>query len=431
MSEITTTNLSNPESRRAAPVPPVVGSRPIGQQVNLYLLTAVLYLTVAVLAAVDSAVTSFSLIPWFSGLRWLRVHLITLGAITQALFGVLPGIVTGRSGVVGAGLSTWLVLNSGIVVLIAGIPAMNTELIFVGGTLVFGAVVALVRRLHASCDRTGPDARFGGTRFYVAGFVYFLVGIIVGTGLWLGWSEALAIRIPIEVHIHANNWGLMSLVFAGLIVDNYRHWTGRDLAWPRSVPIIFWTMTIGALGLVLGPWLGSNWFAVPGLVLHLAATGWLLASVIVPLRGDRAVWRRPGIWHLTTSYTWILAPVLIAPLIILGVAGFPGAGVEQNAPQALIYGWVLQFGYALVPYLFRRLFRRGEQPELGGSWLSLAAVHLGGVLLWVGIFATEAQGILHGFAYTLWAISIIPILTDLVRTTRTGIEATSGAVEPA
>jgi hypothetical protein len=31
------------------------------------------------------------------------------------------------------------------------------------------------------------------------------------------------------------------------------------------------------------------------------------------------------------------------------VSGCPGAGIEQNAPQALIYGWVLQFGYALLP----------------------------------------------------------------------------------
>ena len=63
--------------------------------------------------------------------------------------------------------------------------------------------------------------------------------------------------VPIEVHIHANNWGLMSLVFAGLLIDLYPQFTGRELAWPRSVKAIFWLMSWGALGLVLGPWTGS------------------------------------------------------------------------------------------------------------------------------------------------------------------------------
>jgi cytochrome c oxidase cbb3-type subunit I len=130
----------------------------------------------------------------------------------------------------------------------------------------------------------------------------------VGTGLWLGWSEWLFIQVPIEVHIHANNWGLLSLVFAGLLVDMYPTWAKRPLAWPRSITPIFWMLTVGALGLVLGPWVMSNWFSVPGIILFLAATFWLLLNVVKPLWGDRAAWSQPGIWHLVTAYFWILAP---------------------------------------------------------------------------------------------------------------------------
>src|SRR5690606_2008342 len=99
--------------------------------------------------------------------------------------------------------------------------------------------------------------------------------ILVGTGLWLGWSEPLRIRIPIEVHIHANNWGFLSLVFAGLLVDVIPQVTGRPLASARSIRTLFWMMALGALGLVIGPWLGGPlWATVPGLVLHLTATLW-------------------------------------------------------------------------------------------------------------------------------------------------------------
>ena len=204
----------------------------------------------------------------------------------------------------------------------------------------------------------------------------------------------------------------MSLVFAGLLVDLYPGFTGRSLARPHSVTPIFWMMTLGALGLVLGPWFQSNLFSVPGLILHLSATIWLLLNIIKPLVGDRKMWT-PGMLHLITSYVWILAPVLVAPLIILGLPGFPGAGIEQNAPQALIYGWVLQFGYAIIPLLFRRIFQPGSSQRLGGNWFSLIAVHIGGIFLWVGIFLNESQAFLHGVAYGLWFASMLPIAYEL------------------
>jgi hypothetical protein len=125
---------------------------------------------------------------------------------------------------------------------------------------------------------------------------------------------------------------------------------------------------------------------------------------------------------LTTSYVWLLAPVLVAPLIILKVSGFPGAGIEQNAPQALIYGWALQFAYALLPYLFARsLLPDRPAPRLGGNWFSLITVNVGGVFLWASIFAADAQAALHGIAYALLVVSMLPIVIELWRIVRDGL----------
>ncbi|MFZ2521334.1 MAG: hypothetical protein WA089_21755 [Anaerolineae bacterium] len=390
---------------------------------NPYFLFALLYIMLAVLAALDSSLASLNLLPWFNGLRWLRVHLITLGTLTEIIFGLLPILVATRSGRPRPSIrwDIWLILNAGLLTLLVGIPLVNTPLIFVGGTLVFVATSMLVQHVHelrgaaVTPARTAPSGR----SFYLAGLSFFLLGIIVGTGLWLGWGEWLRIAVPIEVHIHANNWGFMALVFAGLIVDLYPDFAGRSLAWPQSLKPIFWMMTLGALLLVLGPWVQSTWFTVPGILLHLSATGWLLLNVIKPLRGERSAWG-PGLWHLLTSYVWIIAPVLVAPLIILKVPGFPGAGIEQNAPQALIYGWVLQFAYALLPYLFTRFFLPNEPAKLGGNWFTLLTVHLGGVFLWASIFITDSYTVLHGTAYALWAASLIPIVFDLWRIARKG-----------
>lgn len=399
---------------------------------NPYFLMALLYLFVAVLAALDASLTNLQLLPWFNGLRWLRIHFITLGVLTETTFGVAPLLAAARLALPRPKMrwDIWLFLNIGLVILLVGIPIINHSLILAGGTLIFVATILLFAQLWRMRSRAGaPTSR--SRKFYVAGLAYFLLGILVGTGLWLGWSEPLHIQVPIEVHIHANNWGFLSLVFAGLLLDVLSDFTGRPLASPRAITAIFWLMVSGALGLVVGPWLGGSlWIVVPGLVLHLTATLWLvLAAARALVRGGQA--RTPGAWHLISAYFWILAPVVIAPLILLGVPGFPGAGIEANAPQALIYGWVLQFGYALVPYFVRRLFLHESTPVLGGSWFSLVAIHLGSALIWIGIFVTPYQGLLHGTAYALFVASMLPIVLQLGRLVGRGVQRLQEKSAPA
>ncbi|MCC6896873.1 MAG: hypothetical protein IT321_28910 [Anaerolineae bacterium] len=389
---------------------------------NPYFLVTFLYVALAGLGALDASLIHFELLPFFAGLRWMRVHFITLGALTEFAFGILPVLVAARAGLPRPKIrwDIWLTLNLGLLILLMGIPPINPVLITAGGTLIFIAVILLMMQLGKMRIRNTATQTSEGRKFYLVGLAYLLLGILVGTGLWQGWSAWLQIKVPIEVHIHANNWGFMALVFAGLLVDLYPSFAGRSLAWPRSIRPIFWMMTIGALGLVLGPWFQSNLFSVPGLILHLTATIWLLLNVIKPLVGDRQL-LTAGMLHLITAYAWILAPVLVAPLIILQVPGFPGAGIEQNAPQALIYGWVLQFGYAMIPLLFRRIFLPDMPSKLGGNWFSLIAVHLGGIFLWVGIFLQEQQATLHGVAYGLWFVSMLPIAYELWQVVHNGI----------
>jgi len=373
---------------------------------NPFLLMAVFYLIVAIVAAVDAALTSFTLLPWFVGLPWLRIHFITLGVFSEAAFGVLPAFVAARRGTATPATrwDIWLTLNAGLVVLLAGIPSVNASLIITGGTLVFIAVTLLILQLRGL--GAGHSEGNGSLKFYVAGLVYLLVGILVGTGLWVGWNEALRLGIPKEVHIHANSWGFASLVFAGLLVDLLPALTGAPLASRRTLTTIFWAMTLGALGLVLGPWLSGNLYVtVPGLVLHIGATVWLLMVLTQALR-RHGLFARAGAWHLVVAYTWILLPVLVAPLIILGVPGIPGADIEATAPQALIYGWMLQFLYAVVPYFTARWLLVDGQARLGGNWLSLAAVNLGGVLIWASIFLIDARGPLHAAGYVLFGVSL-------------------------
>jgi hypothetical protein len=394
---------------------------------NPYLLMTLLYLSLAVLAAFDSSLTAFTITPWFNGLRWLRVHLITLGTFTELFFGLLPLVaaIHAKQPKPQTRWDIWLSLNSGLLILLVGIPLINGGLIFVGGLLVFiatGLLVLHLNTLQLGANTTGPTA---GRKFYLAGLLYLMLGTSIGTGLWLGWASVLNIAIPIEVHIHANSWGFMSLLFAGLLVDLYPDFAGRPLAWPRAVRPIFWLLVVGAGGLVLGPWLKAEPFTVGGILLYFTGTIWLLLNLIKPLLGERAMWSA-GLWQILTAYVWVFAPVVAAPMMLLKLPGFPAAGIEQNAPQALIYGWVLQFGCALLPYVFERIFlptqfapRSGNR--LGGRWLSLIAIHLGGICLWAGIFITGTQATLNGLAYLFWGGALLLLALDLWRIARAGL----------
>ena len=383
-----------------------------------YLLTTLLYTFVALFAAADASLVSLNLASAFPALRWVRVHFITLGILSQVIFGLLPLLVASLSKKPRPAVrwDIWLTLNAGLVALIAGFSSVNHPMIFAGGTLIFIAATLLLLQLW---NVRGGDAP-ASLKFYITGIFYLLVGIIIGTGLWLNWSEALYIKVPLEAHIHANSWGFMSLVFAGLLVDFIPMITGRPLGSAKDVFLIYWGMTLGAFGLVLGPWLGGSLPpTVSGLILHLAATIWLMVLMGRALKASGRLTSAGG-WHLLASYAWILLPVLVAPLILLKfIAGGP---VESIAPQALIYGWVLQFGIALVPYIARRFFLKEENPRLGGHWGSLAGVTLGSLFVWVSIFLVDIRGLLYGIGFALYALAMIYPVKELFEIVRDGLK---------
>jgi len=118
---------------------------------NPYFLVAFLYVTLAVLGALDASLVNFEVLPFFAGLRWMRVHFITLGTLTEIAFGFLPLLVAARSGLPRPKTrwDVWLLLNLGLLILLIGIPPINMVLITTGGTMIFIAATLLIVQLGA------------------------------------------------------------------------------------------------------------------------------------------------------------------------------------------------------------------------------------------------------------------------------------------
>lgn len=220
-----------------------------------YLLVILIYAAIGLLSAADASLVSLNLLGAFPALRWVRVHFITLGILSQAVFGLLPILTAALSKKPRPAMrwDIWLLLNAGMVTLIAGMAGMVQPIILAGGVMVFVAVILLIVQL---ANLRG--AASSSQKFYLTGLGFLLVGIIIGTGLFLGWSGPLMIQIPLETHIHANTWGFMSLAFAGLLVDLAPSLMGRPLASSKVITFIFWAMAVGAFALVVAPWIGGT-----------------------------------------------------------------------------------------------------------------------------------------------------------------------------
>ncbi|MBI5714803.1 MAG: hypothetical protein HZC38_15500, partial [Chloroflexi bacterium] len=377
-----------------------------------YLVTSLLFLLLAMLGALDSSLANLGIVQRFNGLRWLRVHFITLGVWVESIFGLLPIIIARYANKPRPKMrwDIWILLNTGLLALLIGIPLVNGVIIFIGGTMIFGAAALL---LHQLISLRPPSPTFNLTRgfpFYVAGLSFLLVGITFGTGLWLGWGVALQAVAPKEVHLHSNVWGFTSFVFAGLLVDLYPSFAKRSFAWERSIPIIFALFLIGDISLVIVPWLGLTAFTVPALIPHHAATALLLLNILLPLIKQRGGWSA-GMIHIVAGYSLILAPLLAGPFVMMSGKELPMTFIEASAPQLLVYGWLMPIAFALTPYLFARTLLRAEAASLGGNWISLIAVFLGVAFFVPGLFSDQPQ--LQAVAYIFWAISMLPIAFQL------------------
>src|SRR5512141_191432 len=99
-----------------------------------YLLTTLLFTFTAALIAADASLVSFNLLSAFPALRWVRVHFITLGIISQVIFGLLPLLVASLSKKPRPSMrwDIWLTLNVGLIALVAGFSGMNQPMIFTG-----------------------------------------------------------------------------------------------------------------------------------------------------------------------------------------------------------------------------------------------------------------------------------------------------------
>jgi nitrite reductase (NO-forming) len=321
---------------------------------------------------------------------WLALHLVLLGAATNAIVvwseHFAAALLRTPPASEATATARALALNTGIVAVLGGVHTGRSALAAAGACLAGVVVLSHAIALAIWIGRALP-ARLGGTIWYYgAAAAALLAGM--GFGLWLaggvvGSAEAYgALRLA---HVHLNVLGWVGLAVVGTqftlwpTVLRTRMVPGLELAVRWSLPPLAAGLVVAAAGLATQ----QRPVALAGLVVYGAG----LAFALVPF--VRTALRRPphtaASWMLGTGMAWLVVAV-VADVGALA-ASQRVVDLDGHLPRlvpVVVAGFALQTLTGALTYLLPVVFGRGAWGnrrltailELGWP-LRVAAVNLG------------------------------------------------------
>jgi len=382
-----------------------------------------LWANAVVLSYVALAVIAVALQDWpaLPVPRWLAVHLLLLGAATNAIvtwtehFAVALMRSRKPSRRVSAGRLA--ALNLAIVGVLVGV-ADELAVVTVAAATLLGAVVLAHLAALLQIRRHALMGRFAGTvRFYVAAGLALVVGSSFGALLAV---DAVPHRLhePLHAaHVHANVFGWVGLTVLGTLFT----------LWPtvlrtrmvdqvmRSARRCLLLTTTGLAVTVTGLSTDLRWVAVAGLATYGA-------GVVASLQPFLATWRRKAprdgaAWSLAAGTGWLVVGV-VADLVLLATA----PDIESYLPRLdalippLAVGFVLQTLLGALTYLLPVIQGGGPArvraaiEQLSPWWRVRVATLNAGALLVAVSGALNAPSAVSALG---WALVVAPVVTFL------------------
>jgi len=384
---------------------------------NPFYLMAGFYLLLDAIALSAQALVLGGVLPPLPDLGWARIHLLTIGVVVQAILGTLPTLVATKLGGKRPSISVtwtlWLLVNSSFGLLLYSMPDGFSELAAGAAIGIFAAVVLLLATLHwqGACSVRNT---YVGLRFYMAAPLFFLFGIVMAMSMLLNWPAPGQFFGLLEAHVHANVWGFLALIVAGFLLEHIPAYANRPLRWSTLVPATFWFLTVGAAGLVAGPWLGLLPVTMLGIVIYVIGTSLLLSNLIGTLLPSHSL--TPNIAHLVIAYLWMMVPAFVAPIILALTGHLPTGRIEEAAVSGLVAGWILQIVIGAFPLRLREVQQRSTGHD--GWWLSVVILNVGVLSVWISAFvpAFTSSLSLMALGYTCVVIGcLLPLTTILKR----------------
>ena len=233
--------------------------------------------------------------PFVPAPRWLMIHLLMLGAVSHAILvwsryftdALLHSADEDRRGQ----NRRLMLLNGGVILVVAGVPSDVWPLTLLGATAVGFAVLwhgwSILRQLRAALP-----ARFApSVRYYVAAACFLPVGAGLGTALARGLGDPWHTRLVVA-HAAVNLLGWVGLTVLGTLVTLWptmlrtRIAAGAERASARALPVLVGSVLLTAGGAALGL-RGVVVLGIAGYVTGLLCTAPAFVDAAAPQTADR------------------------------------------------------------------------------------------------------------------------------------------------
>ena len=246
---------------------------------------------------------------------WLLVHLLLLGAVTNAIFvwssHFADALLRRRAT---AGSRRWqgarmVALNVGVLAVVAGMVGA-AWILTLAGSVIVGTAAAAHGAALARQARAALPSRFGATVGY---YIYASLALPIGAGL-----GAVLARDPLEpwhgrlvvAHVALNLLGWVGLTVLGTLVTLWptmlrtRIAAGAERVARQALPILVCSVLIAAAGALAG----SQALAAAGVAGYLGGVLWAARplATVAAAKAPSAY----ATWSVMAAVIWLMASVL-------------------------------------------------------------------------------------------------------------------------
>lgn len=261
--------------------------------------------------------------PYIAESPWLLVHLLLLGAVTNAIFvwssHFADALLRRRAT---ASSRRWqtarmIALNLGVATVVAGMVGSAWILTLVGSVVV-GAAAAAHGITLAIQARAALASRFGATvRYYVYASLALPIGAGLGATLALDPVEPWLGRLVVA-HVTLNLLGWVGLTVLGTLVTLWptmlrtRIAEGAERVARQALPILVGSVAVTVTGALLG----LQALAAAGVAAYLGGVLWAVRPLAEVARAKRP--SAYATWSVMAAILWLIGSLLglVAVLVI-------------------------------------------------------------------------------------------------------------------
>ncbi|MFE1847775.1 hypothetical protein ACFW8Z_30850, partial [Streptomyces sp. NPDC059515] len=289
--------------------------------------------------------------------RWLLVHLLLLGAVSNAVViwsghfaaSVLRLPEANRGAPAALRLAC---LNAGAVGVIAGLLAGPWPVVLAGGSLVAGAVTAHAAWLVRLLRRALPGRFTMTVRYYVAAAALLPAGAALGIVMARGDLAGDLPERALLAHEMVNLLGWIGLTVAGTLITLWptmlrtRVADGAERAARRALPVLVAGLLLAvAAALLAPPPAAAAGVAVHTAGLVIAGTPWLREARTKPPRSFAA-------WSVAAGVLWLTGSLVALTGILLSTTSWTTAAARVSQLTApLAAGWIAQVLVGALSFL--------------------------------------------------------------------------------